>query len=75
MIKQILSVTIMSTPTGKLRFDIPANKKYHKERKDLYSSFIIIGSRLYNMVMEDLNSGNKVKSLSNFGIVIDISFR
>lgn len=53
MLQQMQQIVITETPTGKIHFDVPKGGGHGKEKKDLYTSFMLAARGLYDHLWAD----------------------
>jgi hypothetical protein len=50
---QMQSIELTETPTGKHHFDVPKGEGHGKQKKDLYTSFILAARSVYDMLWSE----------------------
>ena len=68
MQQQMQTIVITETPTGKIHFDVPKGGGHGKEKKDLYTAFMLAGRCIYDVLWSEempesiLHHGGVIKS-------------
>ncbi len=50
MQQQMQTIVMTETPTGKIHFDVPKGGGHGKEKKDLYTAFMLAGRCVYDLI-------------------------
>jgi len=50
MQQQMQTIVMTETPTGKIHFDVPKGGGHGKEKKDLYTAFMLAGRCVYDLL-------------------------
>lgn len=50
---QLQTIELTETPTGKHHFDVPRGEGHGKQKKDLYSSFVLAARAVYDMLWSE----------------------
>jgi hypothetical protein len=53
MQQQMQTIVMSETPTGKIHFDVPKGGGHGKEKKDLYTAFMLAGRGVYDLLWSE----------------------